>query len=349
MSALQTQVWLPCGDAPGVGPLFRAARGLVQCHAPPLRAYAAAAAAAVEGGAFSLPALAAGGGGCVQVVQDLSILPPWAHPRSRLPPAAAALAGGALFVPVFDAARGGAPLLAVVEALLARRPADPVLLPNLASFLGARLAAAGLSLCSPLPQPVRRSTLAGRRARPPRGAAGGSESASDGEGEGAGDRAGGAPAGAAGGAAHMHSTLQQPGAAHHGAQPRSPRRAPAAAAAEAAAAAAAAAAATAAAAASALETPSNSGDSAHTGGDLASCGQFRPPPGAVRALAGAGAARGRGRSADEGWSSAPTGKRACTSAAAPAAGAAAAACAGLRRTVSVSRSLRDLAVTVARA
>ena len=151
-----------------------------------LDAFGAASAAACDAAAFSVAARAFCGGE-VAVVQDLAALPPFMHPVARLAPAAAACVGGAVYVPVY--LPGAAAPRAVLELLLHAHAADSLLLPNLVTRVSAELAAAALSACCLLPQPVGRSTLAGRRMRP--AAASDDESCSgsgsDGDGDDGGD------------------------------------------------------------------------------------------------------------------------------------------------------------------
>ncbi|KAF6265086.1 hypothetical protein COO60DRAFT_1114618 [Scenedesmus sp. NREL 46B-D3] len=104
--------------------------------------------------------------GCVQVVQNLRIIPDVLHPRSRLSEALADEVGEVVYVPVFDTTRPHLGPVAVLEALLLARATDSMLVANFISVAGSALAALQLSLSNPLPQPVRRSRLEGRKPRP---------------------------------------------------------------------------------------------------------------------------------------------------------------------------------------
>jgi len=80
--------------------------------------------------------------GCVQVVQNLRVLPACLHPRSRLDALGLAeRVAGALYLPVYDAARPKAGAVAVLEALLSARAPDSMLMANLMSLVGSQLAA----------------------------------------------------------------------------------------------------------------------------------------------------------------------------------------------------------------
>ncbi len=102
--------------------------------------------------------------------------PPPQHTLTHLasfptsPPADADLdqLGEALYIPVHDLLRPpGAGPAAVLEALLPAQAPHAFLAADLLSFLSASLATLHLSVSfSPLPQPIRRSALSGRRARP---------------------------------------------------------------------------------------------------------------------------------------------------------------------------------------
>lgn len=104
--------------------------------------------------------------GCVQVVQNLRIIPDVLHPRCRLPEAVADEVGEVVYVPVYDLQCPHAGPQAVLEALLSSRATDSMLVANFISVAGNVLSALQLSLSNPLPQPVRRSKLEGRKPRP---------------------------------------------------------------------------------------------------------------------------------------------------------------------------------------
>ncbi|WIA17825.1 hypothetical protein OEZ85_009331 [Tetradesmus obliquus] len=104
--------------------------------------------------------------GCVQVVQNLRIIPDVLHPRSKLSEAVADEVGEVVYVPVFDTTRPHVGPVAVLEALLLARATDSMLVANFISVAGSALAALQLSLSNPLPQPVRRSRLEGRKPCP---------------------------------------------------------------------------------------------------------------------------------------------------------------------------------------
>jgi hypothetical protein len=104
--------------------------------------------------------------GCVQVVQNLRIIPAVLHPRCRLPDALAGEVGEVVYVPVYDTQRPHAGPVAVLEALLSARASDSMMVASFISVAGSVLASLQLSLSNPLPQPVCRSKLEGRKPRP---------------------------------------------------------------------------------------------------------------------------------------------------------------------------------------
>jgi hypothetical protein len=79
--------------------------------------------------------------GCVQVVQNLRIIPDVLHPRSRLSEAVADEVGEVVYVPVFDTTRPHVGPVAVLEALLLARATDSMLVANFISVAGSALAA----------------------------------------------------------------------------------------------------------------------------------------------------------------------------------------------------------------
>lgn len=105
--------------------------------------------------------------GCVQVVQNLRIIPEVLHPRCRLPEqVAAGVVGEMVYIPVYDLHAPHAGPVAVLEALLSATATDSMLVANFISVAGNVLSCSQLSLSNPLPQPVRRSRLEGRKPRP---------------------------------------------------------------------------------------------------------------------------------------------------------------------------------------
>lgn len=79
--------------------------------------------------------------GCVQVVQNLRIIPDVLHPRSKLSEAVADEVGEVVYVPVFDTTRPHVGPVAVLEALLLARATDSMLVANFISVAGSALAA----------------------------------------------------------------------------------------------------------------------------------------------------------------------------------------------------------------
>lgn len=74
--------------------------------------------------------------GCVQVVQNLRIIPEVLHPRCRLPEAVSAGVGEVLYIPVFDLHAPHAGPVAVLEALLSATATDSMLVANFISVVG---------------------------------------------------------------------------------------------------------------------------------------------------------------------------------------------------------------------
>lgn len=106
--------------------------------------------------------------GCCTVVQNIHIIPPSLHPRSRLVDVQARRVAEIVYVPVYDpSSRNPSGPVAVLEAFCAADATDSMLVANLISFIGSLLTSVQLSLSSPMPQPVVRSSLAGRRSKPP--------------------------------------------------------------------------------------------------------------------------------------------------------------------------------------
>lgn len=167
------QVWFPDATAVGAAPPkdalqaeYHADPELALVADPSLGTFRTASCLCHDCGRLSMPGRVFRSG-CVQVVQNLRVLPSCLHPRSRLQGDLADRVAEALYLPVFDLSRPEEGPLAVLEALLSTHAADSMLVANLMSFMGSQLSALQLSLSSPLPQPVKPSSLAGRRPRPP--------------------------------------------------------------------------------------------------------------------------------------------------------------------------------------
>eukprot|EP00878_Enallax_costatus_P009779 GHUV01010212.1.p1 GENE.GHUV01010212.1~~GHUV01010212.1.p1 ORF type:complete len:326 (+),score=119.18 GHUV01010212.1:973-1950(+) len=104
--------------------------------------------------------------GCVQVVQNLRIIPNVLHPRCRIAEAITDQVGEVVYVPVYCTSRPHVGPVAVLEAVLSAHATDSMLVANFISIAGTALSAMQLSLSNPLPQPIRRSKLEGRKPRP---------------------------------------------------------------------------------------------------------------------------------------------------------------------------------------
>lgn len=74
--------------------------------------------------------------GCVQVVQNIGIIPEVLHPRCRLSAGNAASVGEVLYIPVFDLHVPHAGPVAVLEALLSATATDSMLVANFISVVG---------------------------------------------------------------------------------------------------------------------------------------------------------------------------------------------------------------------
>eukprot|EP00879_Flechtneria_rotunda_P016787 GHRR01017570.1.p1 GENE.GHRR01017570.1~~GHRR01017570.1.p1 ORF type:complete len:206 (+),score=32.77 GHRR01017570.1:550-1167(+) len=74
--------------------------------------------------------------GCVQVVQNLRIIPDVLHPRSRLSEPVADHVGEIVYIPVFDTLHPHIGPVAVLEALLSARATDSMLVANFISLAG---------------------------------------------------------------------------------------------------------------------------------------------------------------------------------------------------------------------
>jgi hypothetical protein len=86
--------------------------------------------------------------GCVQVVQNLRIIPDVLHPRCRLPEAMAVGVGELLYIPVYDMHAPHAGPVAVLEALLSATATDSMLVANFISVMGNMLSC--VQVCSVL-------------------------------------------------------------------------------------------------------------------------------------------------------------------------------------------------------
>lgn len=107
--------------------------------------------------------------GAVQLVQSPPIMPPAMHPRCQLDDDTLRRIASVLYMPVFDpsGSTGRAGAVAVLEVFTVAGASDGMLDADAISYASEVLGAAGLSVSDPRPLPPRRSTLAGRRARPP--------------------------------------------------------------------------------------------------------------------------------------------------------------------------------------
>ncbi len=84
--------------------------------------------------------------GSVQVIQNVRIIPPSLHPRSRLPEALTPLVAEVVYVPVFSNAQPSAAPVAVIEALLSAHSTESMLVANFISWVGAALT--NLQVCN---------------------------------------------------------------------------------------------------------------------------------------------------------------------------------------------------------
>lgn len=105
--------------------------------------------------------------GAVQIVQNVRILPPSLHPRSQLTEEALELLSEALYIPIYDLARPHKGQVCILEVLLSSRSTETMLVAEFISFVGSVLTPLELSLSNPIPQPIKRSVLTGRRPRAP--------------------------------------------------------------------------------------------------------------------------------------------------------------------------------------
>mmetsp|Transcript_23432 Transcript_23432/g.51442 ORF Transcript_23432/g.51442 Transcript_23432/m.51442 type:complete len:387 (-) Transcript_23432:1015-2175(-) len=105
--------------------------------------------------------------GAVQIVQSLKIIPPCLHPRSQLKDDDLEKLAEVLYIPVFDVTRPTKGPVTVLEVFLSAKAPEAMLVADFISFITATLAAVNLSVSNPLPQPIRKSALCGRRARAP--------------------------------------------------------------------------------------------------------------------------------------------------------------------------------------
>lgn len=105
--------------------------------------------------------------GACQILQNLRLVPPTMHPRSYLKEELLDSVSEVLYIPVYDQLRPGVGPVTVLEALLAAHSPHAITSADLLSFVSAGLGSLQLSVSNPLPQPVKRSALCGRRARAP--------------------------------------------------------------------------------------------------------------------------------------------------------------------------------------
>lgn len=78
--------------------------------------------------------------GCVQVVQNLRIIPDVLHPRCRITDAVTDQVGEVVYVPVYCTRRPHLGPVAVLEAVLSARATDSMLVANFISIAGTALA-----------------------------------------------------------------------------------------------------------------------------------------------------------------------------------------------------------------
>lgn len=79
--------------------------------------------------------------GCVQVVQNLRIIPGVLHPRNRIADSVADLVGEVVYVPVYCTSRPHVGPVAVLEAVLSAHATDAMLVANFISIAGTALSA----------------------------------------------------------------------------------------------------------------------------------------------------------------------------------------------------------------
>jgi hypothetical protein len=78
-------------------------------------------------------------GGCVQVVQNINIIPNCLHPRSKLSDALVEHVGEVVYITVYDPERPHVGPVAVLEALFACKSTDSMMVANFISFVGSTL------------------------------------------------------------------------------------------------------------------------------------------------------------------------------------------------------------------
>lgn len=161
------QVWMPAINQEGLDALQKQLYSdseLCIMGSPALMAFRLSSCQSMQFGHQGMPGRVLKSG-CVQVVQNLRIIPDVLHPRCRLPEAMAVGVGELLYIPVYDLHAPHAGPVAVLEALLSATATDSMLVANFISVMGNMLSCVQLSLSNPLPQPVRRSKLEGRKPR----------------------------------------------------------------------------------------------------------------------------------------------------------------------------------------
>lgn len=86
--------------------------------------------------------------GCVQVVQNLRIIPDVLHPRCRIPDAITDQVGEVVYVPVYCVSRPHVGPMAVLEAVLSAHATDSMLVANFISIAGTALSAVQVRLAA---------------------------------------------------------------------------------------------------------------------------------------------------------------------------------------------------------
>lgn len=116
--------------------------------------------------------------GSVQIIQNIKIIPPTLHPRNRLGDVLVRKVAELIYIPVYDANVLRGPV-AILEVLLSSTATDSMLVANLISYVGAVLTSLQLSLANPVPQPIRKPNITGKRVRLAAGSSTGDLSASE--------------------------------------------------------------------------------------------------------------------------------------------------------------------------
>lgn len=102
-------------------------------------------------------------GGCVQVVQNINIIPSCLHPRSKLSEELSEHVAEVVYITVYDPTRPKVGPVAVMEALFACKSTDSMMVANFISFVSSALLQMKLTLSDPAPKPFKCSKLAGRK------------------------------------------------------------------------------------------------------------------------------------------------------------------------------------------